>query len=343
MGHLGTLCEVLDNIPAGMNFLTENIYNRLNRANSRFIKGTQDQTKKLDMLAASLGKIKEKVRFKGERIRDLSYKDIKSMIYKAAPMKNVKIKETIPVGDNKFKTITIKSLDANEQMRIYALYKNKDQRAKLINQGIDQQFIENIEMNLGPTLVKFADLVVDYLSNEHYERVNNVHREVNNINMKKIENYFPTRTQSSTITKDANLIDSSTDSMVGNRFSSVYASFLKERTDRKSDVAIKSDYGTFDFTSELENHLGESERFVAYASDVKTINSIMMNGSVVSLLKTNGLYDTFFTLLNNAIMRVSNSTNGLTRYMLSAFVGKQIGFKPMQFLKQEFVFYFVFP
>ena len=183
-------------------------------------------------------------------------------------------------------------------------------------------------------LTAFVDGIVEYLSNDYYNSVNGVYSDVNNVNLTKIPNYFPTKTES--LNSALTAISLSDSDQFGAAFSAQFASSLKERTDRGSDVSF-FDYKNenYTFTSELENHIGSSERFKAYAHDVKVINSIARNPVVATLLKRTGLAKLTNTIINNEINPISNSMNVITRHIFSAFVGKQIGFKPMQFFKQS--------
>ena len=362
LGTLSTICNNLDNLPNGRDFFTENIYKRLNRAFSRFTKGVQDQKAVFDQIAQSIHE-------------DLNYKEIKKLIFKTPDLKITVLtpKPTSPGQQKKIDKIKaeIKKLNkknrkenkqeiqakkdeitrmledlaasrkkhevdfkADELMRIYALCKNEDQRAKLKKQGITDDVLEQIEINLGEDLTAFVDGIVEYLSNDYYNSVNGVYSDVNNVNLIKIPNYFPTKTES--LNSALTAISLSNSDQFGAAFSAQFASSLKERTDRGSDVSF-FDYKNenYTFTSELENHIGSSERFKAYAHDVKVINSIARNPVVATLLKRTGLAQLTNTIINNEINPISNSMNVLVRHMFSAFVGKQIGFKPIQFLKQS--------
>ena len=362
LGTLSTICNNLDNLPNGRDFFTENIYKRLNRAFSRFTKGVQDQKAVFDQIAQSIHE-------------DLNYKEIKKLIFKTPDLKITVLtpKPTSPGQQKKIDKIKaeIKKLNkknrkenkqeiqakkdeitrmsedlaasrkkhevdfkADELMRIYALCKNEDQRAKLKKQGITDDVLEQIEINLGEDLTAFVDGIVEYLSNDYYNSVNGVYSDVNNVNLTKIPNYFPTKTES--LNSALTAISLSDSDQFGAAFSAQFASSLKERTDRGSDVSF-FDYKNenYTFTSELENHIGSSERFKAYAHDVKVINSIARNPVVATLLKRTGLAKLTNTIINNEINPISNSMNVITRHIFSAFVGKQIGFKPMQFFKQS--------
>ena len=79
-------------------------------------------------------------------------------------------------------------------LRVYSLSKNPEQRQRLYDMGLTDEGLQKIEDELGSELTQFADKVVDYLSNDYYESVNNVYKEINDVDLKKIDNYFPTKT-----------------------------------------------------------------------------------------------------------------------------------------------------
>ena len=223
----------------------------------------------------------------------------------------------------------------DEQMRIYALSKNELQREKLRKQGIDENVINEIKDNLGPQLVEFVDKVVEYLSEEYYTSINNVYSDVNNVNLKKIDNYFPTKTIS--ISADLQSILISDSDNIRGAFNAQFESLLKERTDTKSDVFLRSKNKKFNFTEELENHMDGAERYKAYAKDVKEMNAFMRTPVIAKLLARTGLGGLAYKLINNYVNPVTQKDGPfqrVIRYMYAAYVGKQIGFKPMQFLKQ---------
>ena len=363
LGTLSTICNNLDNLPNGRDFFTENIYKRLNRAFSRFTKGVQDQKAVFDQIAQSIhedldykeikklifktpalkitvltpkstspGQQKKIDKIKAE-IKKLNKKNRKENKQEIQAKKDeiTRMSEDLAASRKKHNEVDFK---ADELMRIYALCKNEDQRAKLKKQGITDDVLAEIEMNLGEDLTAFVDGIVEYLSNDYYNSVNGVYSDVNNVNLTKIPNYFPTKTES--INSALTAIKLSDSDQFGAAFSAQFASSLKERTDRGGDVSFfDSKYKNYTFTSELENHIGSSERFKAYAHDVKVINSIARNPVVATLLKRTGLAKLTNTIINNEINPISNSMHVIIRHMFSAYVGKQIGFKPMQFLKQS--------
>jgi hypothetical protein len=316
IGHLKAICSVLDNLPDGKNFFTENIVNRLNRANSRFAKGLQDQKKKLDSLAQSINP-------------KMKYDKIKNKIFKTVPLK---------IGDITY--------SGDQLVRLYALLKNDVQREKLMKQnGFTLADIENINNSLDPDVKAFADMVVEYLSNEYYEQTNNVYRDVNNINLPKIDNYFPTQTITDKSQAGENI--KALAEMATGKVSAQGESFLKQRTNTKGAVAMMKTGGVpYTFTDSLDTLMEGAERFKAYASDAKKLNAILSGTDVSNLMKMTGLKGLVNMFINNAVQPVSAKDsifNSATKQLFSNFIGVKLGFKLWQIPKQASSSVMAFP
>jgi len=315
LGHLGTIANSLDNAPNGRKFFTEQVYNRLKRAYSRYVKSLQQQLDHLNDIAATVNP-------------NYTYDKIKSKIYKTA---------TIEVNGDKY--------TGDQQMRIYALSKNKIQREKLKKQGFTDNVLSTIEDNLGPDLTDFADLVVDYLSDEYYNQVNIVYRDVNNVNLTKVENYFPTKTVRTKAESSKEAVKILQDYADG-KFTAQNEEFLKDRVDRGNDVAmLMSPNNPYTFTGELDNLIESSERYKAYAKDAKTLNNIFSSQDVSNLLQMTGLRTLTNQLINNEMNPVisEGGVSKAIRWMFNNFIGVKLGFKSFQVLKQGSSFVMALP
>ena len=315
MGHLGTICNALDNVPAGRKFFTENIYNRLNRARSRYAKGMQTTKDKLDSFAASINP-------------NYTYDKIKSKIFKTA---DIVINGATYTGD--------------QQMRIYALLKNdvQAQKIKEANNFSDAD-IRNIENNLDPEVKQFADFIVDYLSNEYYNETNNVYRDVNNINLHKIDNYFPT----SSLTPNQKRDDSikALADIASGKLSAQGQSFLQQRTNVDAPIEMMMADGIpHTFTNALDGLVEDTERFKAYAKDTKILNNILSNPEIANVMNLTGLRTLTNQLINNEVSPILNNNGGakFLRGLFSNFVGAKLGFKLMQIPKQAASLVMAFP
>jgi hypothetical protein len=315
LGHLGTIANSLDNAPNGRKFFTEQVYNRLKRAYSRYVKSLQQQLDHLNDLAATVNP-------------NYTYDKIKSKIYKTA---------TIEVNGDKY--------TGDQQMRIYALSKNRIQREKLKKQGFTDDVLSTIEDNLGPDLTDFADLVVDYLSDEYYNQVNSVYRDVNNVNLTKVENYFPTKTVRTKAESSKEAVKILQDYADG-KFTAQNEEFLKDRVDRGNDVAmLMSPNNPYTFTGELDNLIESSERYKAYAKDAKILNNIFSSQDVSNLLQMTGLRTLTNQLINNEMNPVisEGGVSKAIRWIFNNFIGVKLGFKSFQVLKQGSSFVMALP
>ena len=311
--HLKTIFTSLDNEPAGKTFFVDNIYRPLNRCYSNFLRGKEKQLEKLDQIAAAINP-------------KYKYNDIKKKLFDKSKRMKLPMDGEMPV------------FSADEQLRMYALWKDPVQREKLIRQGITPDVMASIEANLGSDLTMFADKIVDYLSNEHFNSINNIYRDVNNVNIQRIENYFPTKTERQQAEAANQTINAFNQPTVGASFNAQYQSFLKERTNKKSGILF--DKG-INFTNELESHLESSERYKAYAQEIKKINRIMMIPEVSELLRVTNLRQLVHGLINNEVNPIQNS--GLGRYFYSAYVSQAIGLKTWQVVKQASSIILAFP
>ena len=309
--HLGTLTNMLDNKAKGLNIFTDVVYRRLNRANEQELKGTYETRAKIDDIAKRAGV-------------ENGYDGIKRLLFKGKKKSySFRVKNT--------KTENEKDIDftADELMRIYALSLNDIQRAKLENMLIGDKEIAEIKEILGKELVDFTDGLVDFLSDSYYESVNAVFSSVNNINLGRIDNYFPTRTVTSDATKDM---------IKEGEFNSIFQAetspAFKQRLDRESDIDLEGS----DFTQTLENHIMTMEKYKAYAIPVSDINVFMKNEDVANLLDKLRAKKLMNVTVNNAVnpyaLSKSMEDNKFINWLQRRFMGFALAFKIIQIPKQ---------
>ena len=304
--HLGTFMNVV-----GKGF-KEEVYGRLNRAEERSLQGYFEQTENvMNGIALNAG-------FE-------SYVDMARQLYEAPPIKLEGIKR----GDS---TLLNKDLfSKNQLMRIYALSLNDVQRAKLAEQGLDfdnPQRAAEIEGILGPELMQVARETVEYLSSDYYESVNKVKRNVDDINMRYIPNYFPTQT---VVTgQEANISHED----FGAQFSADNHTAMMNRNNVVSDVKLKG----ADFTSTLDSHFKDMERYKAYAYDVRSLQSLFNTEDFQSALTSLGIKSLVLQSMNIAINPDAAAGNikgeKLLSWATTAYVGIALSFKAVQIIKQ---------
>jgi hypothetical protein len=301
MAHLGTFSNLLDR---GGSFFTDNIYRPLNRAIEKSLSGYQKQADKLDSFVNG---------------------GIKSLTKKL----NVK---PISIMINGTETIFTK----RELLTLYALSKNDVQNQKLDDVGFTPNKMKEIEGLLGKEAIEFADKVVDYLSNDYYESVNDIYQKTNNLNLPRIENYFPT-----SVIKDVKT-DKDIETEASNfskAFNAEYASALKSRTDRTTKINVNRD-----FFEVINEHFKNLENYKANALVVKDINAIFKTPAVSALTDELGVAN----LMNNLINLTVNPNYGapMERTIIdkisNKYVGYALAFKPIQALKQFTAFILAF-
>ena len=305
--HLGTFMNTLG--PE----MKKQVYDRLNKAESRYLKAYFSETAKLDSLAKQFG-----------------FKDYESLRRQVYSKESIEL-QVGKIGKEGPTSVRKEKFDLDKVMRLYALSKNPIQRDKLRRMGMDfddPAFAAQIEEYLGADLIAFSDAIVDYLSNEYYETVNNVYRETNDVNLNYISNYFPTRTITKTDTK---LLEDGDFQAI---FDAEFATGLKNRLDVDSEIDLEG----ASFTTALEDHFQSMERFKAYSADTRTLNSIMNNEAVKTVLKITGMTSMVRQSINQAINPNSGKgaiyTDKALNWMQTAYTGVALAFKAVQVVKQ---------
>ena len=314
MKHLGTLTTQIDNAGRGK-FFFENIYKRLNRADEANMQGyfrTQDT---IDSIVNTVEGI------------DNGMKQVRELVYQEGVI-NIRVREIKSDGtvQENFQTA---DYNRDQLLRIYALYKDPIQRAKLEKQGFTPKVMEDVEAFLGTQLTGVADKIVEYLSNDYYNGINDVYRQVNDVNLSYIANYFPTQTVSTA--RFGRMLE---DGDFGGLFNAETSPSLKERANVKDGV--KTDVT---FTQTLETHVKQMERYKAYAAPTKILAGIMSDPYVVSMLEAMGLTNNVRTAINYAINPDAFAKNSATNFkfinkLQSRYTSFALALKLMQIPKQ---------
>jgi hypothetical protein len=306
LSHIGTISKTLDK---GGEFFTDNVYRALNKMDTAHLEGYFNEMEVLDEMANKIDGITK------------GYKQFRSkMSNKVITLDNIKDSMTGAKWKN--------PINQDQAMRIYALYKNPIQKEKLIRMGFDEANMQKIEDFIGTQGKQMADMIVDYFSNEYYESVNKVYRQVNDVSLGYVENYFPTQTIATGVGADM---------IIDGNFSGIFdaetAPSLKERTDKKSDVALGAA-----FTDVVESHIQTMERYKAYAEGVKRINSIFKSPAVKTLL---GRYGTELNSVYKSLINFAINPNGGAKIqqttldkVMNKFAGFALAFKLIQIPKQ---------
>lgn len=277
MKHLGTLTTQIDNAGRGK-FFFENIYRRLNRADEANMQNyfrTQDT---IDSIVNTIEGI------------DNGMKQVRELVYQEGVI-NIRVREIKSDGTVQKNSQTA-DFNRDQLLRIYALYKDPIQRAKLEKQGFTPKVMEDVEAFLGTQLTGVADKIVEYLSNDYYNGINDVYRQVNDVNLGYIPNYFPTQTVSSV--RFGKMLE---DGDFGGLFNAETSPSLKERANVKDGVKIQG----VTFTATLQTHIKQMERYKAYAAPTKILAGIMSDPYVVSMLEAMALTKSVKNAINYGI------------------------------------------
>jgi hypothetical protein len=306
MLHLGSLMTIADRTTEGKSVFTDNVYKNLNRMSENENRGVYDTTKKINTLAKSVGIID-------------GLKGVKRKL--ATGIHSFELTST--KKGTKYKT----DFNADQLMRIYALSLNEVQNAKLKAQGIGTNEINRIKEILGPDMIEFTEKVVDFLSGEYYEQINQVYSQQNNINLGYIENYFPTKTTRTKV--DNKMI---MDGDFNGVFSAETSPAFKERIDKTSDINLKE----ADFMSTLTNHVDTMEKYMAYADGLRQMTDFFKIPAVDILLQELNIKSDTKFLVNQTVNPNAGISpkNELIQTLGDKFTGFALAFKAIQILKQ---------
>jgi hypothetical protein len=323
-------------------YLYENIYNETSRMNERYQKGVLDQKIVLDRISSSIDGVK-------------NYNDIVSILFdnaqpmrlelsrrytskKEAERRANKLRKKYPSKANLTDEELLMQhpvrydefLNKDELLRVYALYKNDTQRQKLVDQGFTEEVMAEVEQYLGSQLMEFSDKMVDYLSNDYYEQVNDVFKKVNDVSLGFVENYFPTRTITGKVQQG--LLTGEVDFQ--KVFDAETSPAFKERNDVLGEVDISEGLS---FAQTLNNHIEQMERYKAYAEGTKRINVMFQNQYLDALANSLHANSTLREMVNQSINPDSYRRSFSSPLMEKAyrnFSMKVLAFKFFQIPKQ---------
>jgi hypothetical protein len=295
--HLGTFMNSVNDT------LYEQVFNRLNRMDNNSLKGYFKQQ---------------------DFLRSLGYDAVLEQLFDTEMYEVKGVRSTVSGKKRN------ESFSKDQLLRLYALSLNPIQNRKLEAMGFTRVKMIEIEEYLGKDVTGFADKVVAYLSNEYYEGVNDVYRDVNDVNLNYVENYFPTMTTQSDV-NPKQLFEGDFNGI----FNAESAPALRNRNDMTSDINLKG----ATFTSALESHVKTMEHYKAYASDTKKLNAIFNTNSVDGTLAMLGVKTMVKQSVNNAINPDSgknalNSSGKIFNTLQTKFTSYALAFRLVQIGKQ---------
>ena len=282
-------------------FFTKYFQRPLAAANFRRENGVRNTNKIIDDLA-----------------KDTGFKNYRQVLIELLKLDNIELKGKRGKFNN------------DQLMYIYTISQNSDVRKRLIEQGYSEEVLQQIEDHLGPKITDFAKKVVNYMSEDSYNSVNEIYLRNNDVNLDKIENYFPLATQGLETKKES--IEEKGN--LSERFAAQSPSSLKRRgSDGKIDESAR-------FSTVLEDHIDDTERYKAYADIVPTFNRLLNLDSVKILLDETGTTKLTNDILNEAVNGPPkrSGSSRLTNTLVSGFTRYILGLKLWQIPKQMISF-----
>ena len=310
LAHLGTLMNMIDNVNLKNTFFYDSVYQGLNRMHTKALRGYYNAQTMVNSIAASIDGIN-------------SYQDLKQKL-DFGP-------KTIDFGGtnyvNPLTGTQVENFSVTQLMRIYALSKNKIQAEKLEASGFGKKQMKQVEEIIGTDAMEFVDKIVQWLSTDYFNSINNVYKQSNYTDLGFVENYFPTKSISSQ--------DVSQDLIQGGQFARVFtmetAPSLKNRTDEFGEIDVDPD-----FIETLENHISQMERYKAYALGVKNLQAIFKVPAVNTLMKKLGIENRVYESINLAINPQAGMKGlGVMGKLQRKFTGFALSFKAIQLVKQS--------
>ena len=304
--------EYLDN--GNSSYFRDTFYGRINSMRQKYLLGKYEVEAQIDAIANSIDGIKGGVL------------GIKKAL---KPGQEILADVVVDLDSNNKPIKGTDVIHTGQMMHIYALSKNKTQAKKLAKMGYDQKKIDDIKSTLGPQVVEFVDKMVDFMSTQYFDTVNNVYKDVNDVSLGFVENYFPTKT----MYKDE--IKLFSDASVYAKFNAEYAPALKEREDRTSPIEIKD----LDFFDAMDSYFDSMERFKNYAHGAKDMDAAMNTPAMIDMLNNLGVKSLFEKQLAYALnptaaaRQEDDAAKGFKKYM-SLMFSFTLGAKLMQIPKQ---------
>ena len=342
MGYL--LYNALDNNKG--NFLKENVYYRITDAEEIMYQMYFEAYDRFGLIADNILKQKSYNNIIAEKLGIERAGKIDAYLYlkqKSIDSSNILTLPGINVQDVKGKLAS--NFTIGTAMRTYSLWLNDRNRKMMRADGFTDEKIEKIIKYIGPKNKQFVDEIVEYLTNEFFEGVNNVHREVYFVNMEKVLNYFPTISETIKGETGKTEIKVNPESAADNLqlFNTTAMSSRVKNTDNLR-IALN-----FDFFDVLEAHIEDMSRWKAYIKPIRTIESILKIPSIDALLSAPV---TDLSKLVNYNLNVAVDPKGKTRGPdktkfisggLQLATSYYLALRPMQTVKQASSFVLAFP
>ena len=216
--------------------------------------------------------------------------------------------DTDPAMDSKIQ----KPLSKGQAMYIYMVWKMKDGRMKLEEQGFTDESIEEIKQFIGDEYIRLADFIQGELLPELREKYNDRYIEIYNTSLDKIDNYVPLRIRKESVRQETNLQGGGE---VRKKSLEERAGSLIRRVVNTKPVDITM--SAFDVIS---RHIDEMEEWYAYARVRKDLDHVLSSTIIRNQINANS-HGMFNNLYEAAAVATRSFHPERAKYM-DEFIGK---------------------
>lgn len=164
------------------------------------------------------------------------------------------------------------SFTLNQAMFVYAHSKGEGNRAHLAGTGLSDENIDAISNALPQVFRDAVDEQIKYFDNEQYSRMNDVFKAEHEVDMPRVDNYFPIQNLKTDRAESAAVADFLA------RYSARMGSVQKGMT--KSRVNSKAPFKQMDYFAAVVRNLIQTEHYIAYNDAIRSVTRILNQPAV---------------------------------------------------------------
>jgi hypothetical protein len=223
-------------------------------------------------------------------------------------------------------------LSLNDLMFIYANSKNPQNRAHLTGTGLSDANIEEA-IQLMPEVAKNAvDEAMAWFDTELYDRLNEVFRKQHNVNLPKVEDYFPIRRLDHNASSNSVVFEDAV-ARLGQK-----VGLNKDMTKQRTNSTAQ--FRDFDFFHTIERAIEDAEHYIAFAEPSKRVKRFLNDKSIKTAMqnKNQDAYRAMVKWLNTAMAGKeafeSDTLGNFINYMRRLVTPAWLGFNVVTLQKQ---------
>jgi GGDEF domain-containing protein len=160
-------------------------------------------------------------------------------------------------------------LTLDNMMFVYANSKNPGNLAHLVGTGLTTEHVAIITKHLPQDYKDAVDEMIQYFDTEQYPRMNEIFRDEHEVNMPRVDNYFPIQNLKTDKAESAIVADYLA------RFGSRWAGVQKGMT--KSRVLSQAPFKDMSYFSAVIRNLTQTEHYIAYNRAVRSVQRYLNN------------------------------------------------------------------